>query len=242
MRRCEFWQLLGKRPKTLDHVIRKDVDLAACFIPTSIYSSAAPASPSFSLTVTESKARLAAFASGSVNLLIATVVAEEGMDVPEANCVIRFDPMINSVSFVQGRGRARQAQSSFVVLSEREDRPTSTLAAIESQQLQIVRDFQPLPVLEDSSREKEARRSRERNAREVLIEAANSSPLEALAALNLFCKKTKVELQEDVMQTDGSKGFIPFATALYSVVLGQLDVQRPPKLLMRRKAQRGVQQ
>ena len=41
------------------------------------------------------------FASGACNLLIATAVAEEGMDVQAANCIIRFNPMLNSVSFVQ---------------------------------------------------------------------------------------------------------------------------------------------
>ena len=30
-----------------------------------------------------------------------------GMDVPAANCMIRLDPMLNSVSFVQGQARAR---------------------------------------------------------------------------------------------------------------------------------------
>lgn len=108
-------------PHVLDHIVQKDVELATRFSPACIYSTASPASPSFSVTAKDSKARLAAFAAGKVNLLIATVVAEEGMDVPEANCVIRFDPMINSVSLVQGRGRARQAQSSFVVLAERGD-------------------------------------------------------------------------------------------------------------------------
>ena len=188
----------------LDHIIKNDVDLAKFFAPTCIYSTASPATPSFSVSARESKARLAAFASGNINLLIATVVAEEGMDVPEANCVVRFDPMINSVSFVQGRGRARQAQSSFVVLSEREDRPTATLAAIESQQLQIVRDFQPQHA-QDNGKEKEAQKSRERNAREVLMKAEGCSPLEAVVALNLYCKKTKVELQEEMIQAENSK-------------------------------------
>ena len=44
----------------------------------------------------------------------------------------------------QGRGRARQADSSFVVLSEREDRPTTLLAEVEQLQSTIERDFQPV--------------------------------------------------------------------------------------------------
>ena len=120
----------------LEHFVRTDEALANRLNPACIYATASPATPSFRVSAADSKARLASFAKGGINLLIATVVAEEGMDVPAANCVIRFDPMINSVSLVQGRGRARQPDSSFVVLCERQDRPTSTLAAVEAQQLE----------------------------------------------------------------------------------------------------------
>jgi superfamily II DNA/RNA helicase len=95
------------------------------------------------VTSLQAKKNLRGFADGTVNLLITTVVAEEGMDVPAANCVLRFDPMLNSVSLVQGRGRARHANSSFIVLSERPDRPTNRLVEAEHQQLEIVRNFQP---------------------------------------------------------------------------------------------------
>ncbi|OLQ10959.1 Endoribonuclease Dicer-like 2a [Symbiodinium microadriaticum] len=186
----------------LEHVILTDGELVSKFKPACIYATSSPATASYSVSAADSKARLAQFADGSVNLLIATVVAEEGMDVPAANCVIRFDPMINSVSFVQGRGRARQEDSSFVVLSERPDRPTSSLAAVEAQQLEkIVRSFNPERVATDTRNETAAQRSRERNAREVLLTSDNAST-NALAALNLYCKKTKVELQEE-HSTDG---------------------------------------
>ena len=57
-------------------------------------------------TSAQVQARLAEFGSGVCNLLICTVVAEEGMDIPEANVVIRFDPMQHAVSFVQVRREA----------------------------------------------------------------------------------------------------------------------------------------
>ena len=120
----------------LEHVIGADQELAKKLNPACIYATTSPATATYRVSASESETRLAQFAHGDINLLITTVVAEEGMDVPAANCVIRFDPMINSVSFVQGRGRARRAESSFVVLSERHDRPTSTLAAVEAQQME----------------------------------------------------------------------------------------------------------
>jgi len=92
-----------------------------------LYATSTPATPSLAVTKGQARARLAAFAAGEINLLVCTAVAEEGMDVPAANCVIRFDEVLNAVSHVQGRGRARQSDSSFVVLRERPDRPVAEL-------------------------------------------------------------------------------------------------------------------
>ena len=72
-------------------------------------------------------------------MLIATTVAEEGMDVPAANCTIRYDPVHNAVSHVQGRGRARQEDSSFVVLNERTDRPVTMLDSVDALQRKVAR-------------------------------------------------------------------------------------------------------
>ncbi|CAN0295772.1 unnamed protein product, partial [Ectocarpus sp. 12 AP-2014] len=77
------------------------------------------------------------------NLLLSTAVAEEGIDVPDANCVVRYDPMDHAVSMVQGRGRARGEKSSFVVLCERADRTTADLEAVEHRQLWQLRNIEP---------------------------------------------------------------------------------------------------
>jgi len=127
----------------LEHIVRSDQDLSNRFTTACLYATTSPATPSLAVTSLQAKKNLRGFADGTVNLLITTVVAEEGMDVPAANCVLRFDPMLNSVSLVQGRGRARHANSSFIVLSERPDRPTNRLVEAEHQQLEIVRNFQP---------------------------------------------------------------------------------------------------
>jgi ERCC4-related helicase len=61
---------------------------------------------------------LANFESGKVNIVVATSVMEEGVDIPATNLVVRFDDSENFRSFVQSRGRARHPHSKFVTLLE----------------------------------------------------------------------------------------------------------------------------
>lgn len=84
-----------------------------------IYATTSPASPRLNVTKKQAADRVAAFASGEVTVMLATSVAEEGMDVPAANCVVRFDEVQTPVSLVQSRGRARQEDSSFKVMKVR---------------------------------------------------------------------------------------------------------------------------
>jgi ERCC4-related helicase len=59
---------------------------------------------------------LAEFRARRKNLIIATDVLEEGIDVTACNLVICFDPPPNLKSFIQRRGRARQEMSNFAIM------------------------------------------------------------------------------------------------------------------------------
>lgn len=187
----------------IEHVISSSPALQDRLKTASVYATKSPATASLRVSSAESAARLAAFKAGTVNLLVCTVVAEEGMDVPEANVVIRFDPMVHSVSYVQGRGRARAEGSSYVVLAERDDRPVALLAAVEEQQLELVREIARESAAgaggpRDETALRIAQASRERAAASVLSQAVG--PHAALGNLNLVCKKTKVDLGEKFTQ------------------------------------------
>lgn len=51
-----------------------------------------------------------------MNIIVATQILEEGLDVPSCNLVVRFDPAGNACSFIQSRGRARCPGSDFLLL------------------------------------------------------------------------------------------------------------------------------
>lgn len=56
------------------------------------------------------------FRSSEINVLIATAVVEEGLDIPHCDLVIRFNKPKNFSSYMQSKGRARSKQNAAYVL------------------------------------------------------------------------------------------------------------------------------
>ncbi|XP_075465328.1 interferon-induced helicase C domain-containing protein 1 isoform X3 [Ascaphus truei] len=69
------------------------------------------------MTQNEQKEVINKFSTGKLNLLVATTVAEEGLDIKECNIVIRYGLVTNEIAMVQARGRARADDSTYVLVA-----------------------------------------------------------------------------------------------------------------------------
>ncbi|KAF7560238.1 hypothetical protein G7046_g3900 [Stylonectria norvegica] len=58
------------------------------------------------------------FKRGETNCLFATPVAEEGIDIPDCDLIVRFDIYTSVIQYLQSKGRARQANSRYVTMVE----------------------------------------------------------------------------------------------------------------------------
>ena len=65
----------------------------------------------YSMTPAEQEMTMEKFHDGEINLLVATSVAEQGMDIPACNIVMRYQYVVDDIRKEQAEGRARAADS-----------------------------------------------------------------------------------------------------------------------------------
>jgi ERCC4-related helicase len=80
-----------------------------------------PSCKSIKLTQNELNDTLDKFRRGKLNILIATNVVEEGLDVSSCNQVICLNELLTVKAFIQMKGRARRTNSKFVFICAEEE-------------------------------------------------------------------------------------------------------------------------
>ncbi len=97
------------------HPVLKDILRIGTFVGTS-NNQARASNLSDLINISDQKETLNDLRNGTKNLIIATSVCEEGIDITACNIVICFEQPPNLKSFIQRRGRARSKKSKFVVM------------------------------------------------------------------------------------------------------------------------------
>jgi ERCC4-related helicase len=79
-----------------------------------------------------------------MNVVIATNVLKEGIDLIACNVVVCFDQPSNIKSFIQRRGRAQLAKSIFAILvsSDCESKPISQWRVLEEEMVRLYQDHE----------------------------------------------------------------------------------------------------
>ncbi|MEE3269994.1 MAG: helicase-related protein [Candidatus Thermoplasmatota archaeon] len=87
------------------------------------------------LTAKQQVERLDEFRDGSANVLVATSVGEEGLDIPSADLVIFYEPVTSEIRTIQRRGRTgRHREGEVVVLIAEDTRDEGAWAAAEKRE------------------------------------------------------------------------------------------------------------
>ncbi|CAC5422567.1 DDX58 [Mytilus coruscus] len=94
----------------------KDTDGLSCLNPVKFVGTQASGEKG-GMTKMEQDGILKKFRTGEHKIILATSVAEEGLDIQTCNLVIRYDHVTNEIAMVQARGRGRAEGSRMVVVA-----------------------------------------------------------------------------------------------------------------------------
>ncbi|XP_078012164.1 ATP-dependent RNA helicase DHX58 isoform X2 [Phascolarctos cinereus] len=114
-------------------------------IKAQVLTGAGHSSQTTHMTQREQQEVIQRFRAGTLNLLVATSVAEEGLDIPHCNVIVRYSLLTNEISMIQARGRARANQSVYSFVAghgSRELRREQTNEALEALMKQAVTAIQ----------------------------------------------------------------------------------------------------
>ncbi len=102
------------------------------------------------LTQKQQKEVLDSFRSGEENVLVATSVAEEGLDIPEVDLVVFYEPVPSEIRAIQRRGRTgRKRAGRVVVLIAKDTRDEAYFWSARRKEDRMEREIRELKGVED---------------------------------------------------------------------------------------------
>ncbi|XP_074552224.1 ATP-dependent RNA helicase DHX58 [Halichoeres trimaculatus] len=144
------------------------------------------------MTLNMQEDTIRSFRQGKLNLLISTSVAEEGLDIPDCNLVIRYGLLTNEIAQQQASGRARAQNSQYSVVTEeggREERREKTNEYLEELTGQAVARVQEMSPEEFRTKIKELQKKAIDSRKAQEIQQMEKRSLHTAASVRLLCRK-----------------------------------------------------
>ncbi|MBW2971343.1 DEAD/DEAH box helicase [Candidatus Woesearchaeota archaeon] len=97
------------------------------------------------MTQKQQKEVLDDFRNGGFNVLVATQIAEEGLDIPQVDYVVFYEPIPSAIRFIQRKGRTgRQEKGEVIVLTAKKTRDEAYKWAARSKQKRMYRALEQM--------------------------------------------------------------------------------------------------
>ncbi len=108
--------VFGQYRDTVDRLVHELEKLGSSAVRPARFVGQATHGPDIGLSQKEQVRVLEAFRSGTVNCLVATSVAEEGLDIPATDLVVFYEPIPDVIRTIQRRGRTGRARTGRVLV------------------------------------------------------------------------------------------------------------------------------
>jgi ERCC4-related helicase len=108
--------VFGQYRETVDHLVSELEKIGDPAVRPARFVGQATHGPDVGLSQREQVRVLDAFRAGTVNCLVATSVAEEGLDIPATDLVVFYEPIPDVIRTIQRRGRTGRARTGRVLV------------------------------------------------------------------------------------------------------------------------------
>ena len=149
------------------------------------------------MTQKQQLAQLERFRNGEMNILVATSVGEEGLDVPSASMVLFYEPVPSAIRAIQRRGRtARERSGSVHVLVANDTRDVYVLHASRNREKRMHSVLARMR-LETPLGSYKVRKEGEMLEFEIIGDDFKQSALQFLAKERLRLKSIEEDIEDD---------------------------------------------
>ncbi|CAH1110958.1 unnamed protein product [Psylliodes chrysocephalus] len=196
----------------------------------------------------QSKKIIERFSQKEINILVASNVLEEGVDVPKCTLVIKYDLPVDYRSYIQSKGRARHKQSFYNIMVSNDNLKKFSQQYMEYQQIEtILNDYligKNIEREEPSQQDIEAM-YRENEIAPYYVAGPGSAQVNMTSAISLLCQYCQ-SLPSDVYTSLTPDWYVKHYGSKKSVVIllptvcKLLDLIEGPPMVTLRLAKRAA--